>query len=226
MPGSTLRSEKPPRVLHRRLLEQAGDCRPPNQRLKPLSAVDTIKDRLIGKRRTRIYLSALRAVARKATKIQIRMAPNAPTADAVPLLDTSQQVHHGRQLFLWEWIDSVSVVDEFNGNRACAKAIDVVCNLIFRNAAAHCSVAVDHVVNPQDWMGLDVSQVLVQSSAAYPCGLARLCITSGATCGVDDCQVDALTPNCATAARIGSARRRAERCGDQPRQCRTPQGAW
>jgi len=191
-----------------------------------LSAVDAIKHRLIGKRRTWIYLSALRAVAGKATKIQVRMAPNTPTADAVPPLDPFQQHRQRRQLLLREWVDSVTVVHEFNRNRACAKAIDMVCNLIFRNAAAHCSVAVDHVVNAQDRMGLDLSQVLVQSSTAYPNGLARLCITSGAACGVDDCQVDALTADCATAARIGIARRHAERCGQQPGQRRTPQGAW
>ena len=190
------------------------------------SAVDTIQHRLIGKRGTRVHLSALRAVASKATKIQVRMAPNSATADAVPLLDPFQQHHQGRQLFLREWVDSVTVVHEFNCNRACAKAIDMVCDPIFRNAAAHRSFAVDHVVNAQDWMGLDLSQVLVQNAAAYPYGLARPCIASGAACGVDDCQVDALTANCATAARIGGARRHAERCGEQPRQRRTPQGAW
>ena len=172
-----------------------------------------IQHRIIRKRTTRVYLSALGFVARQRCGVEVGMALDSLARDGVALADIAQQFDQGGDLRFGERVAPVAVVDELDGDGALAVVVDVMGDLGLWDAGSQGAIAVDHVVDAEHGVRFDVAQVVVQGACADPDGLAGCSIAGGAAGGVDNDHGNGLRANGSRLACLGIASdKRKSRC--------------
>lgn len=162
-----------------------------------------IQDCLARERGSRVDLALPCRIAGQPRLIQVRVTLDPIPGDAPSLRDVAQQFHQSAQLRVGVRVDAVAVVDELDGERPSAVAQDVVRELFLGDACTRRAVPIDHVVNAEHRVRLDVAQIGIERACPDPDRLARRAIAGGAAGGMDDDEIDGLRPGGTGPARVG-----------------------